>query len=167
MSRRTSLPSRTAVWIVAVVLLLTACRSGDPYLEEYVTSRPAEATVAGVYFFKWQTASRDDPSGVNLERARLTLNPDGTFTAVDVPIFRPTNDSFAFDQLASGEGTWQLATRGAIADGDSFREIWGVRLDGPLAYDFAHLTSATAPHGLLIHAGVPTAGAVVYFAQTP
>jgi len=150
----------------ACALLLVACRgAGDPYLEEYVTNRPPEAVITGVYFFKWQTAGQDVPTQVDLDDARLTLHADGTYTAVGLPIFRPTNDAFAFDKIVSAQGAWQLDARGAVADGDTFRAIWGVRFDGQIEYDFAYLTGPQNPQGLMFHAGAPTADAVVYFAR--
>jgi hypothetical protein len=159
-------PRLASLFAVAALLLLTACRGGgDPYLEEYVTSRPAEAGLIGVYILKWQTATKDDPPEVALDRARIMLNADGTFTADNLPIFRPINDGFAFDKLVNVQGTWQLETRGAVADGDTFREIWGMRLTGPPEYDFAYLTGSAESHGLLIHTGAPASGAAVYFVR--
>jgi hypothetical protein len=164
--RSVSLSRLTSLLAVAALLLLAACRGGgDPYLEEYATSRPAEAGLSGVYVLKWQTATREDPPEVALDRARITLNADGTFTAENLPIFRPINDGFAFDELVDVQGAWQLETRGAVADGDTFREIWGMRLTGPLEYDFAYITGSAAPHGLLIHTGAPASGAAVYFVR--
>jgi len=152
--------------LVACALLLAACGGGgDPFLEEYATTRPAEAALVGDYRLQWQTAVKTDPADVDLDRARLTLAADGTFRAVAVPIFRPINDGFAFDKVVDAQGRWQLAPHGAVADGDSFRNIWGVQFDGPLVYGFAYVTGRNAPHGLIIHTGAPTTGAVVYFAR--
>jgi hypothetical protein len=156
---------RAAALFAAAALLLTACRGGDPYLDEYATSRPAETALVGAYRMQWQTATQDDPAALASAPARLVLAADGTFRAEGLPIFRPTNDAFAFDKLTDAEGRWELTTRGAVADGDSFLEIWGVRFTGGFDYDFAYVTGKQAPHGLLIHAGAPTRNAALYFVR--
>ncbi|MCX6018001.1 MAG: hypothetical protein NTZ50_05750 [Chloroflexi bacterium] len=149
--------------LLALALLLVACSSVDPYLSEYVLSRPAEAELVGRYHLKWQTAQKEDPPEVQLSRVSLELRSDGTFVAENVPVWRPINDGFALDRIVSTQGRWRVESLGSVADGASFREIWGVRFDTP--FGFANATGAAAPYGLLFHAGAPITGAASYYTR--
>ena len=150
--------------VVALCLLLTACGSGDPFVAEYVTTRPDESVLPGEYVFKWQTLTDDDPSALNGARIAITVRADGTYTAENLPLWRETAPAqYELERLATLSGSWKLASFGVVADGDAFRDIWTLDFGPPAK--FANLTKASAPHGLLFAFGDPDNGDVMYFEQ--
>jgi hypothetical protein len=147
-----------------LLLLLSACGSDDPFVAEYVTTRPDESVLPGVYVFKWQTLTDDDPPAFNGARIAITLRADGTFSADNLPLWRETAPAqHELERLANLSGNWKLAAFGVVADGDRFRDIWTLDFGPPAK--FANLTKASAPHGLLFTFGDPDNGDVMYFEQ--
>ena len=150
--------------LLLLCLLLTACGGGDPFVAEYVTDRPNEAVLPGVYHFKWQTLTDDDPADFQGARITVEIRADGSFSAENLPLWRETTaGQYQLERLATLNGNWRIEARGVVADGDSFRDIWTLNLGQPAGR--THLTKAAAPHGLLFQYGTPHSGDVMYFEQ--
>lgn len=148
-----------------IPLLLAAC-ANDPYAHTYTRQKPELADLVGLYRLAHENLDLEldpvlrteatGPSG----RSSLTLQPHGTFLAVDFPAWTETDEGrHELESFDTFTGSWSLATVGSVGDGETATPVWGVRFDadGRAALS-ANLAGESAPYTLHFGYGDPDAG---------
>lgn len=147
-----------------LLVLLWSCQY-DPHAHLYTTSPPEEGSIPGVYTLARYDLAANIP--IEHHNVKLTLFPDGKFTATNIPPWTLSGpDSNFFSTLLSGHGKWELGTLGTLDPGA--KKIWGIYLrDEEDRFHPANLSGDKAPYGLIFTLGDPDMGdAVILRKQT-
>jgi hypothetical protein len=153
--------------LCAVLSLLLAACQHDPFAHAYSRRQPEFADLTGEYCLAFQTL---DPSLDSVPSAKatgpfgrssLTLQPDGTFVALDFPAWLGEGHD-TLQSLDTFTGWWNVGTIGGVSDGETATPIWGLRLDADgRDTTWAHLVGESAPYTIHFRFGDPDAGNVM------
>jgi hypothetical protein len=154
--------------LLSVVLVL-GCQY-DPHTGRYTTAKPVAKSLAGRYVLSEQHLNSEDAAALRGRECVIDLRADGTFSAMNVPIWElgPKSDRLA-DRLASSHGTWRIERVGQI-DGGWFgvKDHWGVYFDSsPTMLEPVGLMGAKEPYGLIYTIGDPDSGEAIMLEREP
>ncbi|QEM13039.1 hypothetical protein [Mucilaginibacter rubeus] len=127
------------------------------------TEQPKREDIVGVYQFKEQTISEIpiDKRGV---KATITLKPDGTYQAQDIPnVFGAA--AAENHKYISAKGTWKIETIGSVDTGLGHpKPNWGITLTSiDESLTNIGFTGSEAPYGLIVTFDDPDLGMVMLF----
>jgi hypothetical protein len=152
-----------------ISLVLAAC-SYDPFAHTYTRQQPELADLAGEYWLADQNLDSSLDRVLRTEatgpcgHCSLTLHPDGTFVAVDFPVWSETRTGCELQSFDTFTGSWNLQTVGSVDNGWTTTPVWGLRFDADgRQYEQAHLAGESAPY--TIHFGFrdPDAGLAMQY----
>jgi hypothetical protein len=147
-----------SIFLFVAAMTLAGCQY-DPHGNLYTTSEPKVEDLVGTYVLDRFDLPMDT-SKINCE-VIVELNPDGTFTAKNVPPWGmdEVKTNF-FNSLCSGTGKWEKHTSGTLDPGN--KSIWGVYLRTPdNSLHPADCTGDKPPYGLIFTLGDPDSGYAV------
>jgi hypothetical protein len=145
--------------LVAVVIALLVVsdrprRSGWPHVppaELFVTTKPNQQDVAGVYELTRQTITANGLAALEGRHCKLDLRPDGSFTVTNYPQWSVSSTPPHVAAFISTTGRWRCDTLHMIYNG---RSCWGVVFsDAQPAIDELALRSNGAPYDLMLTYG--------------
>jgi hypothetical protein len=148
--------------ITCSLIFLAGCQY-DPFADDLATEQPKTKDLIGTYVFEKQTLT-NNLTDKQTNGSKITLKPDSTFNAIDIPSFTGQSD-FHFNGLISENGKWHIATNGGVANGSGGTDpIWGMDLDS-LPGNLKHIEflGKKPPYKLIITYGDPDEGAVMIF----
>ncbi len=151
-------------------LALAACHY-DPFAHTYTRQQPQLADLPGEYWLAQQTL---DPSLDRVLRTEatgpcghcsLTLEGDGTFTALDFPAWsEPHAGHYELEGFDTFTGRWYLQTVGSAGDGEAAAPVWGLRFDADGRQTaWANLAGESAPYTIHFGFGDPDAGTAMRY----
>ena len=147
-----------------IALVLAACQY-DPFAYTYTRRQPELADLAGEYWLADQNLDGSLDRVLRTEatgpcgHCSLTLQPDGTFVALDFPVWSETPAGYELRSFDTFTGSWSLETVGSVDDGVTLTPVWGLRFDADGRQTvWAHLAGESPPYTIHFGFGDPDAG---------
>ena len=132
------------VFLPVVLLFCCVCPLCGP---PYVTERPSESDIVGVYALTDQTLTEERLDILQGNVCEIELRPDGTFAATNFPEWEEVGIlRYELDRLVSLEGEWNLQIVGSVGYNWGVESIWGVDFAG--AIDSAELVGFGPPYSI-------------------
>lgn len=145
-----------------LTLLFTGCQYA-PYAEDATTAEPHLNDVVGRYKFESETVVGELKRHLT-SQSSLTINPDGTFKAIQLPNFIGSSN-FVYKGNISVRGNWKMQTVGRVKKWDGTKSVWGLQLNR-LPENLRSMSFiGSPPYKLIITYGDPDGGAVMLFAK--
>ncbi|MGN6492868.1 MAG: hypothetical protein ACTHLE_12790 [Agriterribacter sp.] len=147
-----------SILFTVLSILLWSCQY-DPHAHLYTTSQPQKEDIPGVYILDSYDFANNIP--IEHHNVKLTLFPDGTFEATNIPPWNsPGVDTNFFSTLVSGRGKWEVSSLGTLDPGS--KTIWGIYLrDSENSFHPANFSGDKPPYGLIFTLGDPDIGDAV------
>ncbi len=155
------------VGILMLAVCLSACQY-DPDAGSYVTTKPADSDVVGIYQFERQYVNRSETIAGH---PVIVLSADHTCEITDFPdwIAGSGIDTWKLDGSHSAKGTWSIEGVGGVDDGwGKEKTSYGIRFDDSIRFRNCNcnLTLANGKRGLCFGYGDPDSGKSMTYIRT-